>query len=147
MKRFFSKSYRPSATTYPPQTAPTTSTSNIHPANPGLQPKFTVPPVPHPCPHEYIAVLVTQAGLLLRPHVVGLRHPSKVVVRVGWGREGKVEEIQSGQDSDRVEENEDWGSSVIIYGIVGVLQLTFGVFLSIAYQHETDSIIQPHICW
>jgi hypothetical protein len=68
-------------------------------------------------------VLVTKEGLLMRPHVVGLRHPlTRGVVRVGWGREGKVEEVDEVKGGDE----EDWRSSVIVYGIVGILQLTFG---------------------
>lgn len=75
--------------------------------------------MPHPCPHEHIAVLVTNDGLLLRPHVFGLRHTSGAV-KVAWGREGSVQEMQE-------ETVEDWGSSVIVYGVVGILQLTFGM--------------------
>jgi len=40
------------------------------------------------------------------------------VVRVGWGREGSVELVMG--------EGVDWGSSAVVYGIVGILQLTFG---------------------
>jgi hypothetical protein len=53
------------------------------------------------------------------------------VVRVEWGKEGRVEEIDlaggegegDGDDAKEV----DWESSVVVYGIVGVLELTFGV--------------------
>jgi hypothetical protein len=60
------------------------------------------------------------------------------VVRVGWGREGRVEEVlgppgggadvdvDGKADAGRGKEEEDWGSSVIVYGIVGILELTFG---------------------
>lgn len=41
------------------------------------------------------------------------------VVKVGWGREGSVTELIPG-------EGVDWESSVVVYGIVGILQLTFG---------------------
>ncbi|KIM79647.1 hypothetical protein PILCRDRAFT_823187 [Piloderma croceum F 1598] len=43
------------------------------------------------------------------------------VVRVGWGREGRVELISG--------EGADWGLSVVVYGIVGILQLTFASYL------------------
>jgi phosphatidylinositol 4-phosphatase len=107
-------------------TQPVASTSHtVQPVqSPTLQPKYTVPPLPHSRPHEHIEVLVTKQGLLLRPHVVGLRYPlTSGVVRVEWGRDGTVEEVDGKREG--VEE-ENWGSSVIVYGIVGVLQLTFG---------------------
>lgn len=116
MKRFFT---RPPAN-QPANPAPPTILQPAS-AGPGLNhyPKYTVPPVPHPCPHEHIAVLATPDGLLLRPHIAGLKHPSGLV-RMAWGREGGVQESQE-------EVTEDWGSSVIIYGIVGVLQLNLGM--------------------
>lgn len=104
MKRFFTK---------PQQTTDPTIT--------GLRPKYTVPPVPHPCPHEHITLLVSPPGLLLRSHAPGLKHPSNHV-RISWGRELKIEEVQ-----DDVDDQVDWRTGgVIVYGIVGVLELTFG---------------------
>jgi phosphatidylinositol 4-phosphatase len=129
MKRFFTKPLSPRST---PPSSSNTSTTALHNTVPGLQPKYTVPPLPHPCPHEHIEVLVTREGLLLRPHVVGLRHPlTGGVVRVGWGKEGKVEEVLGAATDISAEgmkegEREDWKLSVIVYGIVGILELTFG---------------------
>jgi hypothetical protein len=132
MRRFFSS-------TRPPQ-----STSPL--PHPHLQPKYTVPPLPHPCPHEYIEVLVTRDGLLLRPHV-GLRDRGRGasdsegsgVVRIGWGREGKVELVLGGG------EGEDWESSVVVYGIVGILQLTFGASTSLSHTQSLTPLQKPHI--
>lgn len=45
---------------------------------------------------------------------------SEEVVRVGWGKEGSVGLFRG--------EGIDWRSSVVVYGIVGILQLTFGAF-------------------
>jgi hypothetical protein len=73
---------------------------------------------------------VTKEGLLLRPHVIGLRRSlMNGVVRVGWGKVGRVEEVDvdvSGHAKGGVREEEDWRSSVVVCGIVGILELTFG---------------------
>ena len=107
-----------------PSTSPPPTNKNIL-STPGLQPKFTVPPVPHPCPHEHLALLVCNEGLLLRPHFPAgsgkETHGGRTYVRIGWGREG-VQEVQE------TEEDCDWEKCVIIYGIVGILELTFGAF-------------------
>ena len=112
MRKWFNKPLLPS-------TPPPPTNRNVLPV-PGLQPKFTVPPVPHPCPHEHLALLVCKEGLLLRPAGSGKgSEESGSCVRVGWGREG-VQEVQE------TEEECDWEKSVIVYGIVGILELTLG---------------------
>ncbi|KAF9227842.1 hypothetical protein BS17DRAFT_800025 [Gyrodon lividus] len=93
--------------------APPAATINV-----GLQPSFVVSPVPHPHPHEYIAVIATDEGLIMRPHAPGLQHPESHV-RVSWGKAPKVEELQGDAGGSSV----DWTSSVVIYGIVGILGL------------------------
>lgn len=106
MKRFFSK--------------PQQNTDRTHAQTQGLHPKYT-PPIPHPCPHEHITLLVSPSGLLLRPEAPGLKHLTSHV-HIAWGREVNVEEVQG--DS---EDQGDWRTAgVIIYGIVGILELTFG---------------------
>lgn len=117
MKRFFVKS---------PRGSPPPKSSLSSPPNPlpyqhtiGLQPKDIVPPVPHPCPHEHIALLVTKEGLLLRPHLAG---PGSHV-RIQWGKAVKVEDLPG----DGEGEGADWAGSLIIYGIVGVLELFSGM--------------------
>lgn len=90
---------------------------------PGLQPKYIVPPVPHPCPHEHLAILVTKNGLLIRPRMInqGEGVTPTSYVRLSWGKPFKVEEVPS------TGEEYDWNESAVIYGIVGVLELYSGV--------------------
>lgn len=108
----------------------------------GLQPKFLVPPLPHPCPHEHIEVLATQKGLLLRPHLKNGTRPESHV-RVTWGKDGKVEEINTPG-----EEGQDWSESVVVYGIIGVISLFTGIHyfspsLSCAIQYLCVSFPPP----
>ena len=86
-----------------------------------LQPKFTLPPVPHPCPHEHVAIVASNEGLLLRPH---LEHGALAGshVRIAWGKEGVIEEVQDNGEYECV----DWNESVIVYGILGILRLFSG---------------------
>jgi hypothetical protein len=84
---------------------------------PALQPKYVVPPVPHPCPHDHILALVTKDGLLLRPQIPGQDGKSESYVRLAWGKGIKVNEVTNG------EEEHDWSDSVVIYGIIGGLEL------------------------
>ncbi|GLB34696.1 putative inositol phosphatase [Lyophyllum shimeji] len=94
----------------------------------GLKPKYLVPPIPHPCPYDHLALLVTQDGLLIRQHIPG--HDTKTerpnsYVRIAWGKPVKVEEIGDGAHAGDV----DWSDSVIVYGIIGVLELFSGSYL------------------
>ena len=85
----------------------------------GLQPKFVVPAVPHPYPHTHLAILVSKEGLLIRPHILGSGKDQTEYlpcVRVSWGKSVKVEEIE-------LSEKLDWSESVVVYGIVGILEL------------------------
>ena len=130
MKRFFTKALKPAADSKPAADLPHEASSSDPTPMPaahttGLQPKFTVPPLPHPCPHEYLAVLATPSGLLLRPHI---KHGTRPVshIRIGWGKEAKVEEIDNPGDDDGI----DWSESVVIYGIIGVLSLSAGTLNS-----------------
>jgi phosphatidylinositol 4-phosphatase len=94
--------------------------------SPGLPPRDIVPPVPHPC-HDHIALLVTKEGLLLRPQLPGLS-VSQNYARIRWGKDVEVEELEG--DSN---EGHNWAESVIVYGIVGVLELFSGMPLYIVY--------------
>ena len=89
----------------------------------GLQPKYVVPPVPHPCPYEHIAILATSEGLLLRPHFPDETPASKSYVKVAWGKEGRIEEIEEGEDSKTL----DWSDCSVVYGVLGVLNLFSGI--------------------
>jgi hypothetical protein len=120
----FGFSMTPSPMTPPP----------IHLSNPtvphttGLQPKFVVPAVPHPYPHTYLSILVTKEGLLIRPHVFGSvidQTEWLPCIRVSWGKSVKVEEIERHQLSEKL----DWNEGVIVYGIVGILELFSCSFL------------------
>ncbi|KAJ7046939.1 SacI homology domain-containing protein [Mycena alexandri] len=124
MKRFFAKASKPFA----PSTSSSTPTSPIAPHTTGLQPKYVVPAVPHPCPHDHIALLVTPSGLLLRQHIPG-RGPDDqgptTHLRLSWSKAVKVEELSG----DGEAEGANWTDSVIIYGIVGVLELFSASYL------------------
>lgn len=102
MRKFFTKAPKPVATPPPPPLAAPI---------PHLQPKYVLPAVPAPCPYDRIALLVTKEGLLLRPHGVG---GSLHGVRIPWGRNPKVEETTI---------DSDWEDPVVVYGIVGILEL------------------------
>ena len=113
MKKFFSRASKPPnvASVATPSMPSSSSTvqglSNI----PHLQPKYTVPAVPAPSPYDHIALLVTKEGLLLRPHgALGSSHG----VKISWGKGGKVEEISV---------LGEWEGSVVVYGILGILEL------------------------
>ncbi|KAI0062325.1 hypothetical protein BV25DRAFT_670160 [Artomyces pyxidatus] len=113
MKRLFSKkkSAPPSPIVAPPPPPPMPV---VHTT--GLQPKYLVPPVPHPRPHDHIALVPTADGLLLRPHSADGSH-SGSHVRIAWGKTPKVEELDGDADSA------NWSEGAIVYGIVGVLEL------------------------
>ncbi|OCH94928.1 hypothetical protein OBBRIDRAFT_768387 [Obba rivulosa] len=131
MKRFFVKSSK-SLQTKPEPTALHTSVANPTVHTTSLQPKYIVPPLPHPCPHEYIALTLTAEGLLLRPHLQGDLHPQSQV-RVGWGISGKIEEIPAADDDS----DTDWSHSVVVHGIVGILKL-FSVSYLLVISARTD---------
>lgn len=119
MKRLFYKSPKSSSSTPSP---PVHNDLIAH--TPALQPKFVVPPVPHPRPHNHIAILPTQEGLFLRPHRT---HPddSDYYIRISWGKSPKFEELQGSAQNVG-----SWGSAVIVYGVVGILELFTGSFIS-----------------
>ena len=121
MKRLFYKSSKSSS---PKPSAPVHSDLIVH--TPALQPNFVVPPFPHPRSHDHIAVLPTQEGLFLRPHRT---HPddSDHYVRIGWGKSSKFEEFRGSTQNVGT----SWASALIVYGIVGVLELFTGSFISL----------------
>ena len=135
MKRLLTKASKPFGFSSTPRSnSPSPLAPPIHLSNPsvphttGLQPKFVVPAVPHPYPHTCLAILVTKEGLLIRPHVFESDtdqtewHPC---IRVSWGKSVKVEEIERYQLSEKL----DWNEGVIVYGIVGILELFSCSFL------------------
>lgn len=157
MKRFFARASKPitpaianrspeihhiNPTAGPPNpTAPHTT---------GLQPKYLVPAVPHPCPHDHIAILVTKDGLLLRPHIPGQGPtlPDPVShVRIAWGKTVIVETVSGDGKLEGVE----WSESVVVYGIVGVLELFSGAYISLFFITLWGGGLinteQARICW
>ena len=133
MKRLLTKASKPFGFSLTPQSN-SPSLPPIHLTNPtahhttGLQPKFVVPAVPQPYPHTYLAILVTKEGLLIRPHVLGSGIDQTEwlqCIRVSWGKSVKVEEIERHQLSGKL----DWNEGVIVYGIVGILELFSCSFL------------------
>ena len=139
MKRLFSKTFKTATPAAKPAqevaAIPATTIPPLH--HTGLQPKDTLPPVPHPCPYEHISLLATAGGLLLRP-----RHPGRSQdqeteseVRIEWGKGGKVHPLASGTVDVQ------WDDSVVVYGIVGILELYSGSFASLGFGH--GSAITP----
>ncbi|KAG8217578.1 hypothetical protein J3R82DRAFT_5729 [Butyriboletus roseoflavus] len=68
-----------------------------------------------------LPLLPQTEGLVMRPHLPGLSHPLSYV-RVPWGKHPNVQELRrDGSDSSL-----DWKSSVVVYGIVGIMELFNG---------------------
>ncbi|KAI0277671.1 SacI homology domain-containing protein [Russula aff. rugulosa BPL654] len=104
---------------------------------PELPPKFVVPPVPQPRPHDHIAVLPTQDGLLLRPHIAG-QGGSNHYVRITWGKIPEIEELQGAMQNANV----NWAVAIIVYGIVGILELfTESYLLVITSRSEVGNVL------
>jgi hypothetical protein len=116
MKRFFSKSSKNQ-----PSTSPVSLPNDLVTHTPVPPPNFVVPPVPSPRPHDYIAILPTQDGLLLRPHVAR-QGESDHYVRITWGKLPEIEELQGAMRNSSA----NWAVAVIVYGIVGILELFTG---------------------
>ncbi|KAG5715075.1 hypothetical protein E4T56_gene9928, partial [Termitomyces sp. T112] len=105
----------------------------------GVESKDTdvVPPIPNPCPYEYLEVVGTREGLVVR-QCGGAGGESVSVsagsgagagsgVRIGWGKPVRIEEVERGGGGDWCG---DWGGVVVVvYGIVGVLELFSCSFL------------------
>ena len=131
MKRLFENSLKPFALSKSggtqsasvPSIPTVTGTTSLHTT--GLQPKYLVPPVPHPCPHDRLSLLAIKEGLLIRPYAPGLSG-SVAHVRIMWGKDVRVEEITS--ESDSGGDELEWEKSVIVYGIIGILELFSGAY-------------------
>ncbi|KAF7305034.1 hypothetical protein MKEN_01218400 [Mycena kentingensis (nom. inval.)] len=139
MKRLFAFK-RPVSVSSTPAVSPTPSHLNSTSAQPtsGLLPKFTLPPFPHPTVHDHIAVLPTPQGLLIRAHLPTEGDPGPPThLRVSWGKLTRVEEVDGDGDAD-------WTESVIVYGIVGVLELlTASYLLVVTARTELGNLLEP----
>ncbi|KAI0345325.1 hypothetical protein BDW22DRAFT_1426997 [Trametopsis cervina] len=144
MKKLLSRQFkfpptRSNTSSVPPTATPTTSSNPPPVHTTALQPKFILPPIPHPAPYEYIAIIATPEGLLLRPHLQDGTRPESHV-RIAWGKEGKVEEIKNDSDKDDV----DWSNAVVVYGIIGIMTLfTASHILVISSRSELGSLLDP----
>lgn len=129
MKRLFSKrfSLQPQQLSQKPAATAAPSSSIAHTT--GLQPSYVLPPLPHPRPYDHMALLATQAGLLVFPHLPGGAHPEHHV-RISWGRLLRVEELNSDEDS----QGAAWAESVVTYGIIGILELFNASYLLVITQ-------------
>ncbi|CCM00021.1 uncharacterized protein FIBRA_02047 [Fibroporia radiculosa] len=136
MKRLLSFKPHPLAKSVP---AALINTSSTAPHTTSLQPKYVLPPLPHPCPYEHIAVLATSGGLLLRPHFQSEVDPESYV-RIAWGKAGDVEEVLYSEDIDGV----DWSESVVVYGVVGILSLfSASYLLLVTSRSEVGHLFDP----
>jgi phosphatidylinositol 4-phosphatase len=117
MRRFFSKSSKNS-----PSIAAVSVNNDLVTHTPALQPKLVVPPDPHPRPYDHIAVLPTQEGLLLRSHTPRQGELTRRYVRISWGKIPEIEKFQGAVHNTGA----GWAAAVIVYGIVGILELFTG---------------------
>ncbi|PPQ63259.1 hypothetical protein CVT24_006784 [Panaeolus cyanescens] len=152
MKRFFTKATKPF--TAPLQTSSSTtdrqrdvsinpprlSNATLHQHTTNLQPKYVVPPVPHPCPYSHLALLVSSQGLLIRPHFADPdAPPSLSYIRISWGKGGSIEELQASTDEDL-----PWSEAVIVYGIVGIVELfSCSYLLVVSSRVEVATVLDP----
>ena len=154
MKKFFAKASKPFAINpelandpsakkaskngYSASTKPNVDVGSTPHITTGLQPKYTVPAVPHPCPHDHLAIGIVQEGLLIRPY--DPRTPKKVpnagpasflkvswktgeVVELHWNGDRRARGDSGASEAAALLEKVDWDEAVIVYGIVGVLEL------------------------
>ncbi|KAF8621508.1 hypothetical protein AX15_007740 [Amanita polypyramis BW_CC] len=89
-----------------------------------LPPKYAVPAIPHPYPYDHLVLVPTKVGLLMRPRLPKGRRDqddaSVSFVRIRWGKEISIKEVDQ---SARGVASVDWATGVVVYGIVGVLEL------------------------
>lgn len=115
------------------QNSPSTSVSAspVMAHSTGLQPKFTVPPVPHPTPHYRLAILATPGGLLIRPVIPGVPRPSSLL-RMPWGTSVTLQELPGDSDEGKLP---GWTQAAVVYGVLGCLKLNSGM-LSVLINKE-----------
>ena len=135
MKRLFSKSSK----SQPSTSAPLAQT-NVAVYKPAPHPKYIVPPTSHPRPHDHIAVLPTQDGLLLRPHVAR-QGESDHYVRITWGKVPEIKEFQGSIPTPGV----NWTLAVIVYGIVGILDLFAGSLSSLPIETILNLYVESYL--
>ncbi|KIM48704.1 hypothetical protein M413DRAFT_21047 [Hebeloma cylindrosporum] len=113
------------------------SPGHLPPATLGLGPKDIVPAVPHPRPYTHLALLATKDGLLIRPHGPG--ETLSGYVKLSWGKNIMIEEMESHPNHQL-----DWNESVLVYGIVGILELfSSSHLLVITSRTEIGNVLDP----
>jgi len=118
MKRLFSKSSK----NRQPSTPAVLVQNNVVARTPAPQPKSVAPAsASHPRPHDHIAVLPTQDGLLLRPHIAR-QGESDDYVRIAWGKVPEIKQFQGPIPTAGVNQT----LAVIVYGIIGIIDLFAG---------------------
>jgi hypothetical protein len=134
MKRFLKFTGVPGPKPTPAQSKPLAPPkAPAHPNRTGLDPKYTVPPVPHPIPYQHLEILVSSQGLLLRPHIPGSSDAGSYV-RISWGLAGKIELIE---DVAPKGTGLDWSKAAVVYGVLGSLDLFTGMWFPSAIGHAT----------
>jgi phosphatidylinositol 4-phosphatase len=127
MKQFFKLAGAPGPKQTTSKPTPPTPVKPAHlgplPNRTGLDPKYTVPPVPHPIPYQHLDISVSSQGLLLKPHIPGFSR-TESYVRISWGLAGKVELVENAASRDP---ELDWSKGVVVYGILGSLDLFTGM--------------------
>ncbi|TFK42309.1 SacI homology domain-containing protein [Crucibulum laeve] len=143
MKKFIAKASQSFAPLNSKKSSPGSSpgtpglTNPTGPHTTGLQPKYTVPAVPHPCPHDHLEVIVTKEALLVRPNL-SQGQTNLSYVKIAWSKAVKVEEIEHDARSQSI----DWKESTIVYGLVGFLELFSGSYLLvISSRSEVGNVI------
>ena len=138
MKRFLKLTGAPAPKPAPPKLSKPPPVAPAHPgplpSTTGLQPKYTVPPVPHPNPYHHLDILVSSKGLLLRPHIPGYSH-TESYVRISWGLAGKVELVE---DTAAKDPELDWSKAAVVYGVLGSLDLFTGMWYPLVIGHATE---------
>ena len=140
MKRLFKLTGTPGPKPVPPKSKPAPPAMGpVHPGPlpnaTGLDPKYTIPPVPQPNPHHHLDVLASSEGLLLRPHLPGHTH-TESYVRISWGLAGKVELVE---DTAAKHLELDWSKAAVVYGVLGSLDLFTGMQCPLVVGHATKS--------
>jgi len=125
MKRLFSKSSKNQQPSKPAAPA----RNNVVVRTPATQPKSVAPTASHPRPHDHIAVLPMQDGLLLRPHIAR-QDESAHYVRVAWGKVPDIKQFQGPVPTAGV----NWSLAVIVYGIIGILDLFAGSLSTLPFE-------------
>lgn len=97
--------------------------------------------MPHLHPYERIAVTISDDGLLMRPRDPD-PHDSPSCVRVSWNKTPKVEQLPG----DREIPTADWSSSIVVYGIIGILDLFNASYLLVitARRHVGSLLEEGH---